>query len=80
MVARVANALVDPVEFGLVEGPVLVEETALHRAREFDGVPVELYCDGGYGMGVGVIGFSVVNAEGKVLKSVGDCHVGFSNN
>ena len=80
MVARVADALVDPVEFGLVDGPVLTEETALHRVKEFEGTPVELYCDGGYGTGVGVIGFCVVDAGGKVLKSVGDCHVGFSNN
>ena len=47
--------------------------------RTFRGTPVDLYCDGGYAQGVGAVGFCVVASDGRVLRSVGDCHLGFSN-
>ena len=76
---RVANALVDPAEFGFEDSPELVEETTSHHIKQYQGTPVELYCDGGFAANVGAIGFCVV-ADDRVLKSVGDCHIGFSNN
>ena len=48
--------------------------------RTFRGTPVDLYCDGGYVQGVGAVGFCIVASDGRVLRSVGDCHLGFSSN
>ena len=48
--------------------------------KAFMGTPIDLYCDGGYAQGVGAVGFCVVASDGRVLRSEGDCHLGFSNN
>lgn len=57
-----------------MECPELAEVTVSNTVKEFRGTPVELYCDGGFAQGVGAVGFCVVDAAEKVLKSVGDCH------
>ena len=78
---RVQEALVAPEDMGLqVECPELQEVAVSDTVRTFRGTPVDLYCDGGYAQGVGAVGFCVVASDGRVLWSMGDCHLGFSNN
>ena len=77
--ARVRQAMVEPGDLG-VDSPELQEVTVASRVKHYEGTPVELYCDGGFAGGVGAVGFCVVDTSGSVLRSVGECHLGFSNN
>lgn len=81
---RVATALdLIPSDAADKEEDVLVTlkpSKSSRKVKVYDGTPMTVFVDGGYGGGIGVAGFVVDAPKGGEVVQVGKFDVGYSNN